>query len=565
MSIRPALAGAPVQGELAMSRSADDPARPASRSLRQDRLLLAGILLLALALRLVGLDAPLWYDEIVTLDTHLRLPWGAMMSAYSMNHHYLFSLEAKAAIALFGEAPWVLRLPALLFGLASIWAMWALARREAGRRAAHLTALLLALSYHHIWFSQNARGYTELMFWSVLGTSLFLAGLRGEGRGGEGWGAEGQGAEGQAGGRRGIWAGYAAVLALAIYTHLTGALVFVAHGLVWLAWLAASARAGRVERARHILLPAAGFLGGGLLTLLLYAPVLPGVMANALAVAGTSAVDVMQEYQNPLWTLLEAARSLTGADALPQGLGTAIALAVALAAVGTVLAGAFRLHVRTPLLAPIVLLHILLTLGLLLGLGMRIWPRFFFVDIGFLMLLAVAGAEAIAVLLARLAPGRPAAGRDTAGQVTAGQVTAGQVTAGRGTGWLFGLAAAAMVLASAGLALRNYAAPKQDLAGAWRYVEGARAPGDPVYALGVAGPLFHDFFAADWTPVGTDAELAAALAAPGRAWLVVAFPTRSFRALAGLKAAIDRDFELARRFPGTLGDGAVLVFARRRG
>ena len=65
------------------------------------------ILVLAAALRILGLDAPLWFDEIVTVDTHLRLPWGEMLTDYSMNHHYFFSLKSKLAMEAFGEANWV--------------------------------------------------------------------------------------------------------------------------------------------------------------------------------------------------------------------------------------------------------------------------------------------------------------------------------------------------------------------------------------------------------------------------------------------------------------------------
>ena len=143
-----------------------------------DRLWLFAILALAAVLRIVGLNQPLWYDEVLTITSHLRLPWQAMMQEYSMNHHYGFSLLAKLSMSLFGDAPWVVRLPAMVFGVGSIWAMWHLARFVADSKIAHITALLLALSYHHIWFSQNARGYTELAFWSTLGLILFLRGTR---------------------------------------------------------------------------------------------------------------------------------------------------------------------------------------------------------------------------------------------------------------------------------------------------------------------------------------------------------------------------------------------------
>ena len=69
----------------------------------RDRLILAAILCLALALRLVGLNGPLWFDEVVTHDTHLRLGWGQMLSSYSMNHHYLHNIAAKLSMSLFGD------------------------------------------------------------------------------------------------------------------------------------------------------------------------------------------------------------------------------------------------------------------------------------------------------------------------------------------------------------------------------------------------------------------------------------------------------------------------------
>ena len=54
---------------------------------RNDLAILLFILLLAAVLRSAGLNAPLWYDEIRTVDTHVSLPWNEMMREYSMNHH----------------------------------------------------------------------------------------------------------------------------------------------------------------------------------------------------------------------------------------------------------------------------------------------------------------------------------------------------------------------------------------------------------------------------------------------------------------------------------------------
>ncbi|MFQ5624025.1 MAG: glycosyltransferase family 39 protein [Paracoccaceae bacterium] len=482
---------------------------------RRDFLVLLAILVAAAILRVVGLDAPLWHDEILTLTRHVRLPWSDMLSTYSMNFHYLFSMQAKAAVSAFGETPWALRLPAVVFGVAGIAAVWVLARIHVGTAQAHAAALLLALSFHHIWFSQNARGYTELMFWSTLGTILFLAGLE------------------RPGFR--IWAAFGVTLALAVFTHLTGAFFFLALAIVGLIRLAVLASQGRALRA-DLLMPLAGFLIGGVLSLVFYAPVLPGVIENAMTVSQTSAVDPMKEYQNPLWTVVEAVRTLigdTGGLALLVG-----ALVAALLVVGS--AG---LASRVPLLAPVAFTHIVLTMALLSALGMRIWPRFFFVDIGLLMLLIVQGVHVCCVPLAALAR----------------RVLGGWWTAGR----LFAVAALAMLAISAALAARNYRAPKQNLAGAWALVEAQRRPDDKVLILGVVDVDYRSYFGADWTPVPEGADLARQMSATGRTWIVMGFPGRTFRQYARELPFIERQFRLAKEFPGTLGDGNVLVYVTR--
>src|SRR5262245_4714243 len=139
---------------------------------------LCSILGVAFTLRLIKLDSALWFDEIATLVEFVRLPTMQLLTTLtSMNNHVLYSLEAKATIAVFGESAWSLRLPAMLFGVASIWALWWLARRLVTASEANMAALLMAVSYHHIWFSQNARGYTGLMFWSLIGSALFIRGI----------------------------------------------------------------------------------------------------------------------------------------------------------------------------------------------------------------------------------------------------------------------------------------------------------------------------------------------------------------------------------------------------
>src|SRR5205823_3032592 len=125
-----------------------------------------------------------------------------------------------ASVNTFGEHPWTLRLPALFFGVASIWALFLLGRRLLGTREALLACGLMTLSYHHIWFSQNARGYSGLLCFSILATWFWL-----EARDRHSWT---------------WWGGYVTTVIAGMMLHTTMAFVVAAHVFVYLLDLLAS-------------------------------------------------------------------------------------------------------------------------------------------------------------------------------------------------------------------------------------------------------------------------------------------------------------------------------------
>ncbi len=490
----------------------------------RDYLWLAAIVALAAALRIWGLNAPMWHDEIQTVVTHLDLTWPETVQSYSMNHHYMHNFFAKASMEIFGREPWAIRLPAMLFGLGVVAATWVLAREVAGATVAHVTALLLALSYHEIWFSQNARGYTGLALFSTLGMLFFLRGLRDP--------------------KAGTWIAYGLSLAAAVFTHLTGAFFFMAQGLVWLVLIASRKMRGNLDAAT-VKLPFLGFLVGGVIAALVYLPLLPSLLHTVGGVSETSATDVMQEYQNPLWTAMEAIRT---------GVGSAGALTAitGLAVLALSFLGAVALRRREPLFAVITFGHIVLTAALLMAVGMRIWPRFFFVDIGLLMLLIVLGVRFCCDLIGRVIGGEQMARA------------------------LFALGVVGMVGISILMAKRNYDFPKQDLEGAYLLVSEVEKPGDRIYSVGYSGQDFRDWYMVDWPILFTNDDYLAAMAEPGPVILVVGFPERNFRDVPQL--ALDADvggatnvcapdhsapvLKTLRCFGGTLGDGNVIVFRR---
>ena len=94
---------------------------------------LAAILLAAACLRFYALDQDLWGDEVETLVRYARSPYGETVTTYeTQNQHFLYTLLAHAFVEFFGESTWALRLPAALFGVAGVWALYVLAREVAG-------------------------------------------------------------------------------------------------------------------------------------------------------------------------------------------------------------------------------------------------------------------------------------------------------------------------------------------------------------------------------------------------------------------------------------------------
>ena len=220
---------------------ADEAAAHTRAGGRLDGLLLA-LLAAALVLRCIELSAGMWFDEVWMLVDFVRQPLAYLPRHFPTdNHHPLYSIAAWLSVRALGEGPVALRLPAVLFGVGSVAALYALGRYLIGRREALWAALLLTLSYHHVWFSQNARGYTGLLLFGLLACHGFLVAL-------------------ETGSRR-AWLLQGTSLALASFLHVTGVLLAAAQLLIWL---------GRRRAA-----PACGLALGALLSLVLHALMLP--------------------------------------------------------------------------------------------------------------------------------------------------------------------------------------------------------------------------------------------------------------------------------------------------
>ena len=122
------------------------PVRDGGPEARTPWALLIALTVIAAILRAIGIDGGLWYDEIRTLQDSVRQPLVQILTVFpGNNQHTLYSVLAHASIALFGDHPWSLRAPALLFGVASVPALYLFAREFVGRSEALLACLLLAV------------------------------------------------------------------------------------------------------------------------------------------------------------------------------------------------------------------------------------------------------------------------------------------------------------------------------------------------------------------------------------------------------------------------------------
>jgi 4-amino-4-deoxy-L-arabinose transferase-like glycosyltransferase len=141
---------------------------------------LIALTVLAAVLRLVTLGAQsLWYDEAFTPVHVLRTGLGATLHnvAHTENTPPLWYTLEWAVTRVLGEGAMALRLLSALAGIAMVPVAWAIGCALAGRRAAIVTAGLLATCPLFVWYSQEARAYGLFVLLASLAFLCFLRAL----------------------------------------------------------------------------------------------------------------------------------------------------------------------------------------------------------------------------------------------------------------------------------------------------------------------------------------------------------------------------------------------------
>ena len=142
-----------------------------SNNKKSTYLALAGLLLVAAGLRLYTLGSA----DLVS-DEHFTALY------YETRAHHTFNSLIYRLIVLsqgiLGESEFALRLPSLIFGVASIYLVYVLGRQLFSPSVGLLAAAILTFFPWHIWHSQYARYYAAVIFFVALMHLFFLRALQ---------------------------------------------------------------------------------------------------------------------------------------------------------------------------------------------------------------------------------------------------------------------------------------------------------------------------------------------------------------------------------------------------
>jgi mannosyltransferase len=470
---------------------------------------LVAILTAATLLRFYRLNSGLWFDEIVTYIKYAQLPFLTIVTTFdSENQHFLYSILAHLSLLIFGDSNWALRLPAVFFGVASIWALFLFGREIRNDTEALLASALLTFSYHHVWFSQNARGYSGLLFWSLLSSWLFTRGLREN--------------------KIKTWVFFGISAALGVYTHLTMVFMIIGQFVVYLIAFIIKQREYRPARWVGLWV---GFGIAGLLTLILLSP----VYNQILGTIGGSEVSVVSSWKNPLWTAYQILQGLEiGFSGWVFALGALILFG----------AGIVSYARSRPIILGLLFIPSLVGALVVIAEGHHLWPRFFFFEIGFGALVIIRGVMTVSQTIARYWSNFARKQRFI--PTVKRPVDLGLILC------------VAMIMVSA-LSVPFAYGPKQDYQGAYDFVKTHEQPGDAVVTVDLASFVYQDLYQAHWTDVTSLNQLNQIRSQTKRTWLVYTFSTVLESVYPDIMTAIQNDFTVEKEFRGTVGDGMVYV------
>jgi len=128
------------------------------------------IILLALFFRFKGLSTrDIWYDEALDVIQSQKSLWENTRHMATPVHNYFVHF-----FLFFGRTTFILGLPSVLFGVASVYLLFLIGKKIADERLGLIAAFLMAISPMHIEFSQQILNYSYFVFFTLLALFFYL-------------------------------------------------------------------------------------------------------------------------------------------------------------------------------------------------------------------------------------------------------------------------------------------------------------------------------------------------------------------------------------------------------
>ncbi len=168
-----------------------------------------------LRLCLLLMRGTLWFDEIFSVHFS-SLPWQEAIKYWGLETNpFLHTLFLRGYIYLFGDGDNVVRIPSIIFGLLTIWAVYWFAQKVFSRRAAIISSAIVSLSGIFVFTNTEARVYSLLVFLTCVSFYLFYLILVEQKQNTK------------------IWLLYLLVQTLLLYSHLTAIVIIIIQILIF--------------------------------------------------------------------------------------------------------------------------------------------------------------------------------------------------------------------------------------------------------------------------------------------------------------------------------------------
>lgn len=474
------------------------------------------ITLLAAILRCWQMNSGLWLDEVTPLIAYRSESVVQLMSVYlSTNNHLLYTILEKWLTGAFGESEWVVRLPAVVLGIATVPLSYIVARLVMNRRTSVAAALIVATSFHLVFFSQNARGYSGFLFFSLGATVCFVRALQKD--------------------RLRDWIGYALCMVLNVAFLLGPSIaVLAAHMFIGVASLVVVARRG--QPVQPLMLRTAAVLA---LTCLLMLQLYSLIFPQSLCVLESTYSQPSTGFS--LFSPAFVQETLRGLSAGYSGL-LLIGILPALIVLG---AGVKSLWRKNWLWITALILPQILLAGFMGVLKLAVSPRFFILALPVAIFIAVQGLETVCAFVCAFLK-RPKLARVA-----------------------FSAAVSIVLIGTAPSLARYYAVPKQDFKSGVQYMKNIRVPGQilvPIYTARGGFAYYAEKAGlrpqVDYQEAKEPQDFQAVLAthAPAQILIMTTFSRALHMDHPQMEQQIARDWQIAKVFAGTIGDGAVTVW-----